>query len=354
MDNLIIKEINKGNLINNLKVIKNKIGNKKFCVVIKANAYGIGIKNIQPLISSFADYYAVANLKEGIELRNLDSKKPILILGHTPLSQIDYAIKYNLILSIPSKQYILDLIQLSKDLNLSSLSFHLQVNTGLNRFGVRPNEIKSIKKLCVKNNLNIIGIYTHFATKSKDLDYIDYQLSNFEEVKKLWGDGVIYHCSNSYATLNKDISMEQMVRVGFSLYGMECNSFGLKPILSIKAKVVNILTLNKGETLGYDRTFKANKKTKIAVVSIGYADGFSRRLSNNFKLYIKGKEACVVGRVCMDVCFLDVTGMNVNILDDVEILGNHINLECYANALNTSDYEVLLGFNSIRAEVVII
>ena len=353
MDKLVIKEINKNNLINNVKIIKEKIGNKKLCAVVKANAYGVGAENVVPIIKDLVDYYAVASLKEGVQVRELDKSKPILVLGYTPLSVIKLAIKYDLMLSIPNKQYVLDLISASKVVNLSKLKFHLQVNTGLNRFGVRLKEVKVIKKLCEQNNLQVVGIYTHFATKSRDLDFIDYQASNFEKVKKIWGDA-IYHCSNSYASLNKNIDFEQMVRVGFSLYGMDENNFGLKPVLSIKAKVVNVLTMDKGETLGYDRTFFADRKTKVAVISIGYADGFSRRLSNNFKVYINGKSVPIIGRVCMDVCFANVTGLKVSVLDNVEILGENVNLNYYANALNTSDYEVLLGFNHARANSVIV
>lgn len=351
--------ISKQVLRSNISIIRQKNKDKKICAVVKADAYGLGCKHIVPIIDSLVDYYAVANIDEAVVLRMLGTDKNILVLGVTPYSDFSIAQKYNIQLSLSSlnyiqnaTNYITDAIKNIQNATIcDNLAFHLQVNTGLNRFGVSPKDVDDIVKFSKSNHINIVGVYTHFATTSENEEYIDRQYQLFEKATRDMGDNILKHCSNTYASLHKVCPCEDMVRVGFGLYGSdEC---GLRPIVAITAKVLNIIHLESGESLGYDRTFVATKYTKVAVVSMGYADGLSRALSNNFALYIKGKLVPILGLICMDVCFVDVSGIDVKLFDDVEILGKHITLKDYAHTLHTSPYDILLSFGRSRANTII-
>ncbi len=346
-------------LRSNISTIRQKIKGKKICAVVKADAYGLGCKHIVPIIDPLVDYYAVANIDEAVMLRRLGTDKSILVLGTTPYSDFSIAQKYNIKLSLSSLNYIQNatnyITNATKNIqnatNCDNLAFHLQVNTGLNRFGVSPQDVDDVVRFAKSNHINIVGAYTHFATTSDDEEYIDTQYNLFEKATRNMNKSILKHCSNTYASLHKACQCEDMVRVGFGLYGSdEC---GLQPIVSITAKVLNIIQLESGESLGYDRTFVATKSTKVAVVSMGYADGLSRALSDNFALYIKGKFVPIIGLICMDVCFVDVSDVDANLFDDVEILGEHITLKNYAHALHTSPYEILLNFSHARADTII-
>lgn len=351
--------ISRQTLCLNISTIRQKTMSKKICAVVKADAYGLGCKNIVPIIDPLIDYYAVANIDEAVLLRMLGTDKNILVLGITHYSDFNIANQYNIQLSLSSlnyiqnaTKYIANTTNYIQNATISdNLAFHLQINTGLNRFGVSPQEVDSVVRFAKDNHINIVGAYTHFATTSDDEEYIDNQYNIFEKATRNIDKSILKHCSNTYVSLHKSCPCEDMVRVGFGLYGSdEC---GLCPIISITAKVLNIVFLECGDSLGYDRTFVANRRTKVAVVSMGYADGLSRALSNNFALYIKGKYVRIIGLVCMDVCFVDASDIEVKLFDDVEILGKHVTLKNYANALHTSPYEVLLNFGHARAETII-
>ena len=173
--------------------------------------------------------------------------------------------------------------------------------------------------------------------------------------RRLIGKKVICHIANSYATtLNKDYHLD-MVRTGFLMYAGD-ESFGNKMVVSIKSKIINIVNVKRGDSIGYDRSFYATKKMTLAVVSIGYADGLDRRLSNNFSLIINGVKCKIVGKICMDVCMVDVSEINCSLYDEVVVLGKQnrqkITLQDYADALGTSPYEILLKFNHSRMSYV--
>ena len=353
MESINTYYINKTNLINNIKKIKSRLNSKtKVCAVVKANAYGVGVKEVVSIIKDYVDYYAVANIKEAIEVRGLDQEKNILVLGFVRAEDLKIASEKNISITIISKEYLFYILKYLEDKNFK-IKVHVKINTGLNRFGFANEEIEKNIDLIKNNHIEIEGCYTHFATKEKDKNFIKIQFEKFRNAIQFFNNKVIKHCSNSYATLNNPEMQLDMVRVGFSLYGMEDNSFELKPVVSIKSKIINIIKLKKGETLGYDRTFVAEEETKIAVIPIGYADGFSRNLSNKFKLFLNGKFVSVVGRVCMDVCFVDIKNILVNIGDEVEIMGEKIQTINYCDILNTSSYEILLNFNKVRCNRII-
>jgi alanine racemase len=343
-------------LKSNAENIKNNIGPScKFCAVVKANAYGIGLETVCKTLYGIADFFAVANIKEAMSIRVFDKKSKILILGYIDNNQIEVISNNNISISVGSVDQLQELSKIN-----TPIKIHLQINTGLNRYGIRTiNEYKQcIKLITNNNNLILEGVYSHFATKQNDVKFAYKQYLRFTQFKRIYvGDNIIYHIANSFATeYSKNFHMN-MVRSGFLLYGYAKNNIGNKPVMSICSKIINIISVRKGDSIGYDRTFISDKNLTIAVVSIGYADGLSRRLSNNFSLLVKGKKCRIVGRVCMDAVMIDVTGINdVKIGDRVTVLGRDgdrvITLKDYADIIETSEYEVLCAFNYRRANYI--
>ena len=340
-------------LINNVKNIKTQLNNNvKFCAVVKANGYGIGLETISNIINDYVDIFAVACLKEAVALRNVNANCEILILGMVDVIDFEYCSKNNFTISITNYEQLAHI----KDCNLK---FHLQVNTGLNRFGFKSvASFNNALKFIDKHKLNLQGVYSHFATKANDIKFMNKQLIKFYQFKRLVKkENVIFHIANSFATISNKNMQFDMVRNGFLLYGGVGDSIGNNCILTIKSRLINVFEIRKGESVGYDRTFISNKKMKIGVVSLGYADGFDRRLSNNFYVLINGYKCNVIGNVCMDVFMVDLSECNCCMGDEVIILGKQgkqkITLNDYAKALNTSPYEVLLKFNYRRMNYIV-
>lgn len=350
--------INKNNLENNIKKIRRYVGySTKICAVVKANAYGVGVENVCPIISDYVDYYAVVTTKEAIKVRMIDQDKPILVLGASDYDYLDWCGTNNVMLSISS---IEDVRYINKYAN-GIIKVHIKINSGMNRYGVKTitmlrtmlKEIKKGGKIC------IVGTYTHFATKSENLGFIDEQYEFFlKMIKEINVDNLIVHCANSFVSTTDKLKLCNMVRIGFSMYSNYYERLGIQNVVSIKSRIVFINHINKGESVGYDRTHIAKRKSLIGVVPLGYADGFARNLSNNFQVLINGQFAKVVGRICMDCFMVDLTGIkNVFVGSEVVILGEcgdkQITLEDYAKAVNFSPYEVLTNFRTNRMEVVV-
>jgi alanine racemase len=345
--------VNTNQLIDNLNIIKSQINtNTKFCAVVKGNAYGLGVKTVCESLKGKVDFFAVACLTEALKIREFDKETKILILGLVDIDDLNICNEKNISISIGDNEYLYKV----KNTNIS---IHLQVNTGLNRFGYKTiTEFKKALKYIDKNNLCLEGVYSHFATKFNDVNFINKQFFRFWQYKNLVkNNNVIFHISNSFAiTLNNGFNLD-MVRSGFLLYGQTENKIGCKPILEIKSKIIHVFTAKRGETIGYDRTYKLTKNTKIGVIPIGYADGLNRKLSNKFYVLIKGCWCKIVGLICMDVFMVELSNVNVDVGDEVVILGksgnNQITLQDYAKILDTTAYEVMLKFNYNRMNYLI-
>lgn len=358
MENLTDFIINKKALLGNIEKIRRYIGyGIKLCAVVKADAYGLGIKNVCPIINDEVDYYAVVSVMEALELRKFAKSKPILVLGASNLTCANDCAKNDICLTISS----LDEVKYLNENLESVLRVHLKINTGMNRYGI--SSIKDLKNVIaeIENGHKIIvdGVYTHFATKSSDTDFIEKQYKKFEKMLKIIPySNIIVHCASSYVATTDKLKLCNMVRVGFSLYGDLYQRLGIQNVVSVRARVLFVHTINVGESVGYDRTYVAKHRTKIAVCSMGYADGFARNLGNNFSVLINGSFAPVVGRVCMDCFMVDVTNIRgVFVGTGVTVLGSDgdkkITLSDIADAINFSPYEVLLNFRKRRMNVVI-
>lgn len=341
----------------NGKNIKDLIGNNvKFCAVVKANGYGAGLETVCKSLKGVADFFACACVKEALQIRTIDSDTKILILGMVDLSDIEELSQNNVSISISS----LEQLTMLSGIVQQRINIHLQINTGLNRFGFRTvGEFRKALKIIDENEYIVLeGVYSHFATKQDDLKFINKQYFRFLQFKKLIENrNIILHIANSYATLKSDKYRLDMIRLGYLTYGYQENDIGNKPAVSIHSKIVNIMNVKKGDTIGYDRIFQVTKNMKIAVVPIGYADGLNRRLSNKFYVLINGRQCKIIGRICMDVCMVDVTSMDVAIGDRVVILGRDggesITIADMAKVIDTSPYEVACNFRYTRMNYIL-
>ena len=353
MKNYNTYELNIDNLIYNVNKVRSMIGKSKLCAMVKADGYGHGVIDIAKELSGSVDYFGVATVFEAIELREAGINDPIVIVGKTDLKNIEWCVKNNIDFSVSAVE---DFKKIAETIT-NKANIHIKINTGMNRFGLQKiKELKEIKRIIkTHKNLKIKGIFTHFATKEEDRSFIDKQHSLFMKYVKVLGDVDIVHCCNSFATTSCPLLHHDMVRCGFCLYGWQ---EGFKPVLSIKSKLITVYKVKAGESVGYDRTFIFKTHSVVGVVPIGYADGFDRRLSNNFKVIVNGQWVNVIGRVCMDVFMVDLSNTNAVEGDTVTILGKDKNKKLsvhnYARALNTSDYEILLKFRYHRMNKILI
>ncbi|BDB01571.1 alanine racemase [Clostridium botulinum] len=329
------EEVNLDNLSYNMRNIKKKVNCKEIFAVVKANGYGHGALDIaSTLLENGATRLSVACLSEAIELREGGITCPINILGITPPTLFEDIINYNIEPVVFSYDYA---NQLSKAASLKNriVKTHIAVDTGMGRLGFDPTvesleEIKSIQNL---SNIKIEGLCSHFSSSDeKDKSYSEYQFKIFQNFrKKLIEMNMkipIHHMSNSAAIIDLPSTYLDAVRAGIILYGYypsrEVNKENLhiKQVMTLKANIVHIKTIDSGKYVGYNRKFKTKRKSKIAILPLGYGDGYTRFLSNRGKVIINGQYAPIVGNICMDQCMIDVTDIKeVKVGDEVIIIG---------------------------------
>ncbi|MDO4778200.1 MAG: alanine racemase [Tissierellia bacterium] len=342
----------------NIEILKSKCPNSEFFAVIKADAYGMGavefVRHMDPIVSG----YCVANIEEAIELRKSGTKKDILVLGYIHPEDISIAYENNIMLTI----YDIDMAKkINSVLEGGKIRVHIKIDTGHGRIGFSTTheDLKNIKSIFELQNLQVDGVFSHFATADEEDDsYTLIQKSKFDYVIDKLGnltDGMRIHLSND-AGIIKHGFCYNMVRSGISLHGVypseyvekSCN-IGLEPTFEWKTKISKIKFLEKGESISYGRTFICDKRMKIATLAIGYADGYKRGLSNIGYVLIKGKKARILGNITMDQMMVDVTGIDVEANDDVTLIGSsegeYIDVNQVAKWANTISYEILTSIS---------
>lgn len=334
----------------------------KVMAVIKADGYGHGAIPIgRELERLNIDYIAVAIYQEGILLRDEGIKTPILVLGNTPKEAFESLINYNLAQTVYSINMGIELNEVAKALGKVA-TIHLKIDTGMGRIGIRAihkpisEVIQSIKEIYELENLHMEGIFTHFSKADEvDKSYTQVQLSIFNEVikelDKIAIKPSLIHASNSAGLLDIKEAHFNMVRAGIAIYGLYPSedvdkSMGLEPALSIISRVIFIKEVESGELISYGGTYETRGKTIIATIPIGYADGYSRALSNKGQVVIRGQFAPVIGRVCMDQLMIDVTHIeSVCENDEVYLIGGtqeaFVSVEDIAEIMRTINYEVI-------------
>lgn len=332
-------EINLKNIEDNYNLIKNQACGAMICPVIKDNAYGHGAIRLAKLYEQLkADYFAVSNIEEAIELRENGITTPILILGYTPLEDARLLNEYNITQCVYSLVYGKELNEYNVDIKC-----HMAIDTGMNRIGFK--DVEEMKEAFYLDNLKFEGVFTHFSDCLNDAfskKQFDLFISYIEDLSKAGINFKIKHCANSGTIFKHPYYHLDMVRPGLILCGL--GGFeGLKQALTLKSVITHIKDVKKGEPIGYDRKYIASKDIKVATVAIGYGDGYSRLNSGRNVLYVNGKPCDILGNVCMDQVMIDVSNVECSLYDEVLVYGD---LDLIAKNIYTISYELICDINS--------
>ena len=350
-------------LAHNYRAIKAHIPNGcRFLGVMKADAYGHGAVPVShALVELGAEYLAVSNLEEAVQLRRGGIRAPILILGYTPPMYAENMVYLDMTQEVHSLEYAKELNDTLNGTNFI-LNVHLKLDTGMTRIGFTAYDEGALCEMVQASrltHLQVEGAFTHFCSadsrSEEDAAYTKQQYDRFcAALAALEGHGIkpeLRHCCNSGATLLYPEYAMDLVRPGIITYGVNPSAdtdgiLDLQPVLRLYTTVSQIRDVPAGVDVSYGRTYTTPSPRRLAVLAIGYADGLSRRLSGQASFLIRGKKAPVVGRICMDLCMLDVTDIpDVQVGDEVTVIGTGMPCESMADQLDTISYEILCGIN---------
>lgn len=350
---LVNLEINKSNLEKNLKIVRSI--NKNLICVIKDNAYGLGIENILPiLLENKCDYFAVAYIEEAVKiqkllenlkLENQNGKIKVMALNYVKPENVGDAIRNNIELTVFNFSQLLDYLKiLDEFFENMTLKIHIKVNSGMNRLGFDKNEILELIKIVKKYNLNnksknrleIISIFSHISDAENQAE-TEKQVEKYEKILKIFSqNNVRYKYSHLQASpllfkYGKKYNYD-FARIGMALYGMEplSTDVGLLDVITVKSKIINIRNVKKNDKVSYGSKGIVKHDSKIGIVAIGYAHGLQKQIENSNKAYIlvNGQKAKIIGEICMDMIFVDLTNIeNVKMNDEVVIIGSQKNAE---------------------------
>ncbi|MCR5635664.1 MAG: alanine racemase [Clostridiales bacterium] len=354
-------EIDLDAIKHNYKQIRSRIGNSKLMCVIKADAYGHGAVMLAKEYEKLgADFFAVSNLEEALQLRNNDITLPILILGYTPECEVKSLSENNISQAVFSFDYALALSEQAVKCGVD-IKIHLKLDTGMTRIGLlcqnkeqADESFVEAVKICSMDNLIPEGLFTHFALADdgeSGEEYTQKQLECFNYLSsKLENNGIKFtyrHCANSAAIADYPQAHMDMVRAGIILYGLASpnvrNKLDLRPAMKVKAVVSHIKEVPRNTNVSYGCTYTTDKSTVLATVPIGYADGYNRLLGNRGYISVNGKKALIAGRVCMDQLMADITDIpNVKRGDTVTVFGDDVvSCDDLAKLCGTINYEIV-------------
>lgn len=330
----------------------------KFLGVVKADAYGHGAVRVGALLEELgADYLAVSSVDEAMELRVNGIRMPILILGHTPREQVERLIGLDITQAVTCRAKAVEYSEEAVRLG-HTLKVHIKVDTGMSRLGylcaddMFDTGVEGICDACTMPGLDAEGIFTHFAVADEPGDeayeYTRHQLELFLDVTRRVEDRLgrhfaIRHCANTGAVARYPETYLDMVRPGLLLYGYGeyARQLGLKPAMTLKSTVSTIKHYDAGTKVSYGGIFTTKERTRMGVLPYGYADGFFRCLSNRCTVMTKEGPAPQRGKICMDMCMVDLTGLKgVDVGDEIEIFGEHNPIESLSELAGTIPYEL--------------
>jgi len=354
---LVNLEINKENLEKNLEKIR--FINKNIICVIKDNAYGLGIRNILPiLIENNCNYFAVAYIDEAIKIREIlknfekekklkfleNRKIKIMALNYIKPKKLEYAIENDVELTVFNFSQLSDYLKiLEESFENTVFKIHIKVNSGMNRLGFNESEIleliEKIKKYEInsKNNkLEIISIFSHISDAENQIE-TEKQVEKYENILKIFDKNNLKYQYKHLQASPLLFKYEEkynydFARVGMALYGMEPLSYdvGLLDVITVKSQIINIRNVKKNDKISYGSKGVVKRDSKIGIVSIGYAHGLQKQIENSQEAYVlvNGKKAKIVGEICMDMIFVDLTDIeNMGMNDEVVVVGSQKNVE---------------------------
>ena len=333
------------------------------CAVVKSNAYGHGVAQIAPLLAS-AEWFGVNSLEEGLELRGLGITRPVLLLGHVPLAELPAAVEADLRLTVYNRETIEALSALP--LRSRPARVHLKVDTGTSRQGVLPEDLEDFLRL-LKGSRNVLleGVSTHFANIEDTLNhaYAEMQIARFNAalatIDARAGRPPHIHTACTAAAVLFSSTHFTMLRSGIGLYGLWPSRETLvsarekgtampdfRPVLSWKTRIVQVKTIPEGSFVGYGCSYRTMRRTTLGVLPVGYADGYDRALGNHAHVLVRGRRAPVIGRICMNLCMVDLTDVPGARLEDEAILlgksgDEQISAETMAEWAGTINYEIV-------------
>ena len=346
----------------NISEIKKIVGpDTKIMPVIKADGYGHGAVPVAKALNKIGvDGFAVAIIEEGIALRKQGITKPILILGYTSEYQYASLIQHEIEQTVFSYEMAEAISKFAVTMKKEA-RIHIKVDTGMNRIGFKPTEesVGQVQRIQKLPNIKIQGIFTHFAcADEEDKTSARYQKELFDQfVSKIEEKGIeipVKHVSNSAAIMDLRECRMDMVRSGIITYGLypseevDKSAIDLKPALSLISHVIHVKEVGPGEGVSYGSTFVTDRKTRIATIPVGYADGYPRALSSRGRVIIRGQYAPIIGRICMDQFMVDVTDIEgVSVMDRVTLVGTegdkNISVEEAADLAGSFNYEFVCG-----------
>ena len=346
-------EIDLSAVRHNVRVLKNRAGGTPLMAVVKADAYGHGAVPVsRAVLDAGADSLAVVTAEEGAELREAGINAPILVFTDLPPGKLLLARQHRLTVTAHSVE------SARRITNVSDLSAHIKVNTGMNRWGVEPGEVGEARGIL---GSQLSGVYTHFACADSDAAETRRQTERFDAVlaDQPLG-GLTVHAANSAATLWHPRARYDLVRPGVALYGLhpegdggDPTDEGLRPVMTLKSYVAGVRRLSPGDGVSYGLTYRAEEQTFAATVPVGYAEGYRRALSGRAHALVRGRRRPLLGRVTMDACVFGVDG-GVEVGDEVVLLGEQggerASAENLGRLAGTINYEVTTGINPRRVE----
>lgn len=351
-------EVNLNHYAHNIREIKLRYPETKVMAVVKADGYGHGaIQVAKAGLQGGAERLAIAIVDEGIELREAGFMVPIQVLGGTLESQLEQVVEYDLIQTVFDLKTVERLSQIGQQKG-KQVKVHLKIDTGMGRVGIRPEEAGEVAQAITNlPNIELEGLMTHFATADEeDKRYTMFQVEGYWlALANIEDQGIqipIKHVANSAALIDLPEVKFDLIRPGIISYGLwpseeVDHSLNVKHVMEWKAKIVHLKEVDEGTGISYGKTFVAKKKTRVATLPLGYADGYSRHLSNKGQVLVNGQRAPIIGRVCMDQCMIDVTQIEgeLNIGDEVVLIGcqgdDFISAEEMASWIGTINYEVV-------------
>ncbi len=350
-----VVEIDLTKLTRNLRKVRSYVGSVDILAILKANAYGHGATALGKFIEEqkLAQWFGVASVEEGIQLREAGLNTPILVLGSIyPFEAFEYAIKYHLAVTIASLAAAQAACQTAQKMS-QPIVCHVKQDTGMGRIGTRGGAILKVLELLHQNPHAVLdGLYSHLSSVETDPAYTQEQIGYLRDTLtslKLKNIPVPHvHIAASAALMVRPDAHYTLVRPGHSIYGLE-NEY--EPILSWKTRVTYVKDVPAGASISYNRSFRAKEPLKVATLPLGYGDGYMRALSNKADVLIRGQRCRILGNITMDMCMVDVTHVpGVSVGDEVVIVGRQadeeITLKELADLAGTIDYEICTQLNA--------
>ena len=351
-------EISRSALISNIHILQKKIGDCTFMAVVKSNAYGHGLIEIAKIVDKAGiPWFGVDNVDEGIALRRAGIQKKILVLGYTPNNRLNDCIQNGISFVV----YNMKTIRKLKSIKTTKKIFvHIPIETGTTRQGVEGDELHALVQEIKKNPKIVIeGVSTHYANieDTHDTAYATQQLKRYQNaLQQLKSQGInpIWkHTAASAAAILFPETLFDMARIGIALYGLRSSEriqLPLKRVLTWKTIIAQIKDVKKNTPVSYGLTERVLRDSRIAVIPIGYWDGFDRKLSSKAYVSIHGKPCKIIGRVCMNMCMVDITNVPRARVDDVVILPTADEM---AHIVQTINYEIVTRINPLIQKIIV-